>query len=401
MHSLILAWASWLLGFMLPMQHVELSFYGEEVELTYPAELFANGNLQVSEGGIDLYLSSATSKEWNQLHSQLDEYRIRWELNDWLYFKLINQTLDEIAGFVKTSERRVLEYHLLALAGYDTRLCYDSQKRDVFVYVYTDESMFEVPIIEDQQRKYVNVTAALTPRKHHSRSLNMHFSRPNPDGKVFSFSLTRLPKLSAQLVERPYFFEFQGEEQTLYTSSDRTIIQWMKDYPFFEEGLYMEIPMSHAAGTQLYGQLREILKDKSEAESLSFLAAFTRGAFDYKEDKEAFGYSKPMIAEETLFYAQSDCEDPSALYFDLVKEVLNLPVIAIAYDDHLSIAVASNELIGRPYDHQGKRYRVCDPTGPSGSSEVGNPPHGYANRRFEIVASYTPRVLAPAERQHN
>ena len=169
----------------------------------------------------------------------------------------------------------------------------------------------------------------------------------------------------------------------------------------FMQGLYMQIPMSEAASNQLCGQLEELLKGKTEAEALSFLAAFTRGAFDYKEDKEAFGFSKPMIAEETLFYATSDCEDRSALYFNLVKKLLNLPMIAIAYDDHLSIAVASDELIGKSFWHEGLRYKVCDPTGPSGTSEVGNPPHGYANRRFEVIASYTPTVLAKAETTSN
>jgi len=382
---------------MLPMQHAELSFYGEEVELTYPAELFANGNLQVTNDGIDLYLSSAASKEWQQLHTQLDAYRLQWELNDWLYFKLVHQTLDEIAGFVSTPEQRVLEYHLLAIAGYDTRLCYDQKRGDVFVYVYTDEAMFEVPIIQDEERKFVNLSAAISPRKHHSRSLSMHPRRPNPTGESFSFSIAELPKLTPQLVERPYFFSYLGEAYTMYTSSDRTIIKWMEDYPFFEEGLYMHVPISEAAANQLYGQLKTLLEGKSDAESLSFLAAFTRGAFDYKEDKDAFGYSKPMIAEETLFYAQSDCEDRSALYFNLVKELLNLPVIAIAYDDHLSVAVAANELKGKPYWHNGNRYWVCDPTGPSGTSLVGNPPHGYANRAFKVVASHEPHVLAKAE----
>lgn len=398
MHSLVLAWASWLLGFMLPMQHAELSFYGEQVEVTYPAELFANGTLQVGETGIDLYLSSASGQDWNALQHQLDAYRLQWELNDWMYFRLVHQTLNEIARFISTPEQRILEHHLLSLAGYDTRLCYDEKRGDIFVYVYTNEAMFEVPMIEDEKRKYINLSAALTPRKHHSRSLSMHSDHPNPKGKVFSFSLLKLPKLSPQLVERPYFFSFQGEPYTLHASSDRTVIQWMEDYPFFEEGLYMQIPMSKAAGNQLYDQFKPLLAGKSEAESLSFLAAFTRGAFDYKEDKQSFGYSKPMIAEETLFYAQSDCEDRSALYFNLVKELLDLPVIAIAYDDHLSVAVASEELVGKPIWHEGKRYRVCDPTGPSGSSEVGNPPHGYANRRFEIVSSFNPEVLAKADR---
>ncbi len=396
MHSLILAWASWLLGFMLPMQHAELSFYGETVELTYPAELFANGTLYLNGDGIDNYLLAVEGKDWDVIHNQLDAYRHRWELNDWLYFKLVHQTLDEIAEFVGEPEQRLLEYHLLTMAGFDTRLCYDINSQDVYVYVFSGEAMFEVPIIEDDGRKYVNLSAALFPRKHHSRSLNMHTARPNPTGKSFSFSLLELPRLTPQLIERPYFFTYQGEALTLHTSSDRTIIQWMEDYPFFEEGLYMQIPMSDASSAQLYGQLEEMLAGKSNAESLSFLAAFTRGAFDYKEDKEAFGFSKPMIAEETLFYATSDCEDRSALYFNLVKKLLDLPIIAIAYDDHLSIAVASDELIGKSYWHEGRSYKVCDPTGPSGTSEVGNPPHGYANRRFEVVASYTPSVLAKA-----
>jgi len=394
MHSLILAWASWLLTFMLPMQHAEFMFYGEKVEVTYPAELFANGKIEVNRESIDAYLTAASDKDWDVLTIQLNDYREEWALNDWLYFKLIHTTLEEIGGFVSTPEQRLLEYHLLSLAGYDTRICYDDE---VFIYAYTEQAMFEVPVIEDDQRKYLNLSAALHPRTHGSRSLNMHPRLANPAGTPFSFSLTELPKLSPQLVERPYFFTYQGEEQTLHAASDRTIVQWMKDYPFFEEGLYVQVPLSQAAGDQLYGQLRAKLQGKSDAEALSYLAAFTRGAFDYKEDKEAFGYSNPMIAEQTLFYAQSDCEDRSALYFNLVKELLNLPVIAIAYDDHLSIAVASKELSGRLYWHDRIGYRVCDPTGPSGTSEVGNPPHGYANRKFEVVASYVPEVLAKAK----
>ena len=47
-----------------------------------------------------------------------------------------------------------------------------------------------------------------------------------------------------------------------------------------------------------------------------------------------------MIPDEVLHYPVSDCEDRSALYFALVRDLLNLPVVAIAYNDHLSVAVA-------------------------------------------------------------
>ena len=389
MHSLILAWASYLLAALLPARQAEVPFYNEEIEVTYRPELFANGPFEVSELGVDYYYAEVTKKDWLPVHAQLQAARARLGLNDWLYAKLVDEAVDAIAPFAAANERRVMALHLLTLAGYDVRLCYGAT--EVFVYARTDDAVFEVPMVSLDAGRYVNLTAALASTEYHPRRLNMHPLRPLPSGAGMRFALETLPRLRPDVRERTFRFRYAGRSIAIDALTDRTIAAYMHEYPFFDEGRYLEVALSPETRARLLAQLRPHLDTLGERAALEFLAAFTRGAFDYKEDKASFGYSKPMIPDEVLYYPVSDCEDRSALYFTLVRELLDVPIIAIAYDDHLSVAVASETLRGgAPLRHRGRDYYVCDPTGPKRSQEIGNPPAGYLGRAYEVVAEHDP-----------
>jgi hypothetical protein len=132
-------------------------------------------------------------------------------------------------------------------------------------------------------------------------------------------------------------------------------------------------------------QFQEILKNKTEKEALEILASFTRSAFQYKNDNDYFGKNKPMIGDEVFYYPYSDCEDRSALFYYLVNELLRLPMIVIAYDDHLTIAVATSRSLGDAIYFKNKKYYICDPTGPSNSEKIGKAPVGYTHQKFEIL----------------
>ena len=121
---------------------------------------------------------------------------------------------------------------------------------------------------------------------------------------------------------------------------------------------------------------------------LEIITAFTRSAFNYKTDENHFGRSKPMIREEVFYYPYSDCEDRVAVFFGLVKELLNLPMLVIAFPDHLTIGVALDQPIGPAIRHKGKKYYICDPTGPNNSYEIGRIPKGYERKSFEILYHY-------------
>ena len=391
MNVLILAWASWFAAFLLPSPTAEVDYYGQLVPVTYDAAALHHDGLTVDERGIDAYLTSVVAEDWSSVIAPLRERRDAWRLNDFLYARLVDATVARIAEHLPDNERRVITAHLLSLDGYDMRLCYDSS--EVYVYARTDEPLFEVPIITESERRFVNLTSALRPRDGVTRSLKFHPRRLGPeDARALSFDLRTLPELPRRLSERVYEFSYRGQRLKLHAACDLSVVAWMRDYPIIEEGKYVETPLTSATAERLHAELRPLLAGKTEREQLELLAAFTRGAFVYKEDSRGYGASKPMIADEVLHYPVSDCEDRSALYFSLVRDLLDLPVVAIAYDDHLSVAVSSPALDGgaRPFRHEGRTYHVCDPTGPSTSHEIGDPPYGYARRRFEVVAAYAP-----------
>ena len=388
MQSLILAWASWILALLMPAQRAEVSFYNERFELHYEAESFRNGELPVDEAGIAAHYARVAARDWTAFAGALEARRDALALNDWLYYKLLDAAVAQAAPTTPDNARRLVVAHLLARGGYDVRLCYDTAQ--VYVYARTVEPLFEVPIINEGDVRFVNLTAALTPRDGLTRSLKFHPLVPQPAGRSFSLSLARLPALTPRLQERVLSFAHEGQVYKLHAVADRSILAWMNDYPVFAEGRYVETPLSQAASERLCDELRPLLAGRTPRQQVELLVAFTRNAFVYKEDKRIFGYSRPMIADEVLYYPASDCEDRSALFFALVRDLLDLPVIAIAYNDHLSVAVSSPDIPGRGFVHNGRRYNVCDPTGPVNSSEIGEPPYGYARRRFKVVASYMP-----------
>ena len=389
MNSIVLAWATWLLTVFLPTNATTVEFYGEEVPVRYRADAFRNGAVELTEAGIWDYLSRTGERDFTDLLGSLDDRRGAWALNDFLFARLVDATLQRLRPQMGDNDRRMLLAQLLAADGIDVRLCYDSM--DVYVYARTEEPLYEVPIITEGDSRYVNLTSALRPRDGVTRSLKFHPAKPAPGGRPISFDIDELPKLPQRLSERVFEFEHEGQRHRLHAACDLNVVAWMRDYPIIAEGKYVETDLSPGVAERLHDELRPLLEGKTQREQLQLLASFTRGAFVYKEDVKGYGASKPMIADEVLHYPVSDCEDRSALYFSLVRDLLCLPVLAIAYDDHLSIAVSSPELEGRgAFDYGGRTYHVCDPTGPVGSAEIGSPPYGYARRRFEVVASFLP-----------
>lgn len=89
---------------------------------------------------------------------------------------------------------------------------------------------------------------------------------------------------------------------------------------------------------------------------------FTRNAFLYEIDQQNFGKEKRLSLEQTLFNKYSDCDDRVALFFYLVKEIYNLPMIALLYPTHTTMAINFDKAIGNPIFYKGQNYYICEPT---------------------------------------
>jgi hypothetical protein len=124
---------------------------------------------------------------------------------------------------------------------------------------------------------------------------------------------------------------------------------------------------------------------------IDYLMRFTRYAFIYEKDSEHFGKEKRLSPEETLLYEQSDCEDRAALFFYLVKEIYDLPMIVLAYPTHVTVAVQFDKAVGHPIIYNGNKYYVCEPTPQKTDLRIGESIPSLNKVSYEVAYAYTPK----------
>ena len=364
---------------------IRVSFFSESVDLRYHANLVLPGRAPMNEPDLVRYFQNLNHTDYRIFLADLRSAQSHYQLNDYLFYQLLHRSLEQIMPEASPRKRSLTEWFLLTKAGFDTRLTWSGKK--VYLYVHTKDDLFEVPMIEEGGKIYVNLTSIIEQQDSQGDLYMLDF-QPNRGGQSFGFELKQLPNLRPEFAESQLRFMYAGEWQTLSVRTDRTVREVMRSYPFVSEQAYVEAPLSTTVAGSLLPQLQKLIDGKSDREALELIVAFTRSGFSYREDKQHFGYSKPMIADEVFHYPYSDCEDRVALFYALTRELLDLPMLVVAYPDHLTVAVALNENIGPALVHGGRRYFFCDPTGPSNSDRIGNVPSGYEKQQFEVIGSY-------------
>ncbi len=363
-----------------------LPFYTTQLKLEYNPSMVTRGDVRLDDQDIVNFYKSLEGVSYQTFLNTIQNQKSQLGLNDWLYFDLMRRGLDKILVGKSQAYKTIYAWFLLTKSGYDTRMAYKNGK--AYVYVYSKDHIFECPMFKESGRLFINLTALSERSSRKITSLYTPNYKPNRGGMPFSFQLETMPLLPSKEVKKTVNFSYNGQGYAVNLEWSDLVIKLMKDYPFLEEKRYLEIPLSEIAQSKLLPQLRQIIAGKSQEEALQLLVTFTRSSFNYKEDEKYFGDNKPMIAEEVFHYKYSDCEDRSALFFNLVKELLNLPMVIVAYPDHLTIGVETNQRIGKPLQYRGRKYTICDPTGPINSTKIGVYPKGYEYKSFQVIGQY-------------
>ncbi len=367
-------------------EEILIPFYSEQVRIHYRSDLMEVAKPKMSEQGLRSYFRNMSQTEYTVIVRSLQQARKAFRLNDWLYYQLVKQVLQQIYGQHDPLERTLAAWFLLSQSGFDTRLTY--LEAEAYLYVYTEDEVFEAPMIEDKGRSYINLTRVKAGREPQKALYLLGFA-PNPTGHAFSFYLPELPRLKPDLKEHTVRFYYEQEWHAITVKVDENIAAFMEAYPIIAEEKYLEVPISQSLAKSLFPPLRQMLKGKNEWQTAELLAAFTRSAFVYKEDKAYFGCSKPMVAEEVFVHPYSDCEDRTALFFQLARVLLPLPIIVVAYADHLTLAMALPKAEGSSIHYEDRNYYFCDPTGPIRDQRVGVVPEGYKDKPFKVIKHYS------------
>jgi hypothetical protein len=162
------------------------------------------------------------------------------------------------------------------------------------------------------------------------------------------------------------------------------------NYPVVDFDYYFNIPLTQETYNSLMPVLKRAVKNKSQKNGVNYLMLFTRNAFLYKTDQNNFGVEKRLSPEQTLMNSYSDCDDRVSLFYYLVKEIYNLPMIVLMYPTHVVIAVELAKPVGEPVEYKGRKFTFCEPTPQKDNLPLGKLMPKYKNVEYKIAFEYMP-----------
>jgi hypothetical protein len=369
----------------------------DEHQFIYPAHQSRVADLPVLlvEKDLQQGLAELEQSTYLPLIDSLLAYQQKYRLNDWLYYQLIRRVAQQISPKEQNYGRYTLyKWYMLAKSGYDARLAI-SRHRLVF-YVFNDEDISDIPFFLIAGKKFMCLNY------HDYTQFNLNDDPPQPVNlnlpeaqKAFSYKVTRMPDFKpAAYSEKKLAFVYDHQQYHFSIRLNTEVNAIFANYPGVDFESYFNIPLTQDTYSSLMPLLKRNVSKMDEKKGVDYLMRFTRYAFLYENDQDNFGKEKRMSPEETLFSTYSDCDDRAALFFYLVKEIYNLPMIALLYPTHITMAVGFSKPVGDPIRYNGKVYSVCEATPEREDLPIGKLSAELKNVPYQVVYHYDPDLVS-------
>lgn len=337
-------------------------------------------------------MNQLEKSNFSSLVKSLLEIKSRHKLNDWIYYQLIRKTAQQISPKAENYYRYTLyKWFLLTRSGYDASLKISKDK--LLFYVRTDENIYNIPCYLKNGRQYVCLN-------YHDYGSNIDFNKeafselnlPVEEAvNAFSYRITRLPDFNpSDYKEKQIQFSYNRHDYDFKIKLNPQVKTLFNNYPVVDYASYFNIPLSEETYRSLIPALKKTVKGLSVKNGVNYLMHFTRYAFEFKTDTEVFGTEKRLTPEQTLLYDESDCEDRAALFFYLVKEIYNLPMLVLSYPEHVTIAIKFDKPLRKPIVYNGIKYSVCEPTPQRKDLKIGQLMPDLYKVSYQVAYVYNP-----------
>lgn len=370
---------------------VIFDFYGDEIKLEFDSAMFIGYNGPLSEASILHFNKKISATSYQPVIDAMLQYKEQIKLDDWLFYQLVRKTAQQISPKAENYHRYTLyKWFLLSRSGYDAILSIHNNR--ILFYVQSDENIYNIPHRLKSGKQYVCLNYHDYGIIDFDKDFFNEVLIPLPAAtKGFSYKVTHLPNFRpGDYLEKDIRFNYNQHDYYFKVKLNPEIKTIFINYPVVDFESYFNIPLSSVTYTSLIPLLKKNVKGKSIQNGVDFLMRFTRYAFLFEPDTKVFGAEKRLTPEQTLIYEQSDCEDRAALFFYLVKEIYNLPMIVLNFPKHVTVAVKFKKPIGKPVMYNGSIYSVCEPTPQTSDIPMGQMIPELENIPYEIVYAYTP-----------
>jgi hypothetical protein len=351
---------------------IHFDFYGAGTKALYPENLPVLE--QIDEENIEMYFEKACKLVViHDLVEELQETKEQMRLNDWGYYKLVEET----ARSLESVEHRqvLLTWVIMLKSGYNVKVGFNSD--DLFLMFPAHEEIFSSLYFTMNGISYYIQT-------------NWEKNKPLPQMRVHRANYPGSRKLSMQLNEIPLLGEKPVKREILFQADAISLItneylaRFYNDYPLCNLEVFFSTPLSCSVLQSLEHYFSPKFSGKTSFEKVALLLNFVQNAFEYKTDDDQFGREKYFFPDEVFYYPFSDCEDRSVLFARLVKHFTESDCIGLDFPGHVNTAVRFKEEVdGTFVEVDDKKFMVCDPT-------YQNAPIGYLDTRYK---KYQPKIV--------
>jgi hypothetical protein len=370
----------------------EVDFYGKKLSLTLPDTELPRFNGQLTTLQLEAFVQKMDESGLEETVVNLYEQAREIQLDDWLYYQLIRKMVQELSPKAANYyEYTLYKWYFLTRSGYEAILTFCDDK--LLFYVRCNEKVYNIPTHQKGEKQFACLN-------YHDYGSNIDFSKnrfteaslPSGAKNTFSYRISRLPEFKQDsYTEKELHFAYRETEYSFKIKTNEQVKTLFRNYPTVDYESCFNIPLSKETYESLIPLLRKSLKGLSSRAGIEYLLHFTRYAFLFENDTRIHGTEKRFSPEQTLLFDQSDCEDRAALFFFLVKEIYNLPMLVLAFPQHVTIAVKLEKPIGQPVIYNGMSYSICEPSPQKKNLAVGEWLPGLETTSYQVAYAYQPR----------
>jgi len=365
-------------------------FYGHTFNLNLDSNIILKEKVEFNTKHISELYHTLEASNYQPIVDTLLAFQKKNQLNDWLFYQLIRKTAETICAKRKNYEQYTLyKWFLLGKSGYDARLILADNR--IIMYVYNDEKIFDIPYLKLENKKYMCLN-------YHDYIHTNFTSIPDTEmlgiagaTKPFSYQITKMPDFNpSNYGKKQVSFKYGAQDYHFEIKVSPEVENIFKNYPGVDFSYYFNIPLTKETYGSLIPTLKKNVGGMSVKNGVNYLMKFTRYAFLYENDDKNFGKEKRLSPEQTLLNPYSDCDDRAALFFYLVKEIYDLPMIVLLYPTHVTMAVQFEKPIGKTIKYNNRAYSICEPTPQINDLPIGKLPPKLRKEAYEVVYAYEP-----------
>ena len=321
---------------------------------------------------------------------QISQIKESLSLPDWLVYQLVRRLAEQIySKYDNYMYYTVLKWALLSESGYDPIVF--RSKNKILLYIQSPDIIYNLPIKTIGNKQYVclNYHDYGHEIQFDSEQFSQQFNFSKKEVMEFHYTMKSLPSFQSEsYIEKNIFFTYKNQKQEYSVLINSEIQDYFTNYPVTEYRYQFNIPFSDITYNSLIPKLKAKLKKSSIEKGVEYLMVFVRDGFQFETDTKLFGREKRLSAEETLAYNSSDCEDRSALFFLLVKEIYNVPMAIVSYPEHVNVAVLLPKKNGKQILVDNLSLTICEPTPQKKKRGIGWMPRVIRKQPYEIAYFY-------------